>query len=104
MTQTQATVGPITGGRSVSTTRKEVADGLSSIGSDCSSSESELSARTRAEAAMTDPIRSRNIEPQSPFKVIDLTKDSIKKHKDVFSLDKGTEGKPMPPQTPSFDK
>ena len=53
---------PITGGRSVSTTRKEVRDELSSIGSDCTSSDSELSATTRAAATISDPLGSRFIE------------------------------------------
>ena len=43
---------PITGGRSVSTTRKEVRDELSSIGSDCTSSDSELSASPRVGRAV----------------------------------------------------
>ena len=88
---------PVTGGRSISTTRKEVRDELSSIGSDCSNSDSELSATTRAAATITDPIGSRTIESQSPFKVIDLTKESIQRHKDVFSLGKGIDVKPLPP-------
>ena len=53
---------PITGGRSISTTRKEVRDELSSIGSDNTTSDSELSATTRAAATITDPQGSHFIE------------------------------------------
>ena len=91
---------------------KEVRDELSSIGSDRSSSESDYSDTTRAAATITDPVgsikTSRLDGRRSPLRVIDLTKESINRHSDVFSQTRGPPELKVAPfspvlsQTPSF--
>ena len=111
VTAQTAPTSPITGGKSVSA-HKEVRDELSSIGSDRSSSESDYSDTTRAAATITDPVgsikTSRLDGRRSPFRVIDLTKESINRHSDVFSQTRGPPELKVAPfspvlsQTPSF--